>query len=85
VQLAQDGDERIVCCVHREVVEVARAPADAGSPLTASHLKASGPQQQRVQALRGVFALAPRAGERPDPAERLDVGRGAAGVLAGNR
>jgi hypothetical protein len=56
VQLAQDGDERVVCRVHGEIVEVAKAAAGDPAPPPAE-LEAGGAQEQRVQALDGVFVL----------------------------
>ncbi len=53
VQLAQDGDERVVCRVHREVVEVARTAADADR-------RADGERPRS-----GRRAAAARAGARP--------------------
>jgi hypothetical protein len=58
VQLAQDRDERVVCRLHGEIVEIARADVRDRAP--PSHLDPGGAQQQRMQALDGVVALASR-------------------------
>jgi hypothetical protein len=64
VQLAQDGDERIVCRLHGQIVESRAAPLHSRPP---RDLGARCAYEQGVQALDGVVALGSRAGQGSKP------------------
>jgi hypothetical protein len=75
VQLAHDRHERVIGCLHRKVIEVARAVAVAQRTPPARDLEMRRAQEQPVQALDRLVARTPGTAQRLDPTQRLGVGR----------
>ena len=74
MELCQDRDECVVCRLHGEIIDAVRA-GDGDRRPSPADLEAGRAQEQRVQTLDGVVALASSARQPSYPRIRLDVER----------